>query len=56
MKYNNLDELILREPEAKQYFAVLPDYVKEHIRQRGNNVSSLASLQDYAENLLRGDG
>jgi len=41
--------------EARRYFEDLPDYVREQIKTRAGNVNSLASLQDYAENLLRGD-
>ena len=54
-KYPDLEVLIQDDPEAKQYFTMLPDYVKDQIKQRSHNVNSLASLQDYAENLLRGD-
>ena len=55
MKYPNLDELIKNDSEANQYFFSLPDYVRDQINTRSENVNSLASLQDYAENLLRGD-
>ena len=51
----NLEQLLSSDIEAKAYFAKLPDYVQQHIESRGDNVNSLASLQDYAENLLRGD-
>lgn len=54
-KYPDLDTLIKDDQEANQYFKMLPDYVKDQIKQRSHHVNSLASLQDYAENLLRGD-
>ncbi len=54
-KYSGLDELIQSNSEAGQYYSSLPQYVKEMISQRGDNVNSLESLRDYAENLLRGD-
>lgn len=54
-KYSGLTELINQDAEANQYFSSLPDYVREQISSRGDGVNSLASLQDYAENLLRGD-
>jgi len=47
--------LIKNDAEANQYFILLPDYVREQISTRGDNVNSLESLRDYAENLLRGD-
>ena len=55
MKYNDLQSLIEQDSAAKSYFNELPEYVREHISSRGNNVNSFESLQDYAENLLRGD-
>ena len=54
-KYHDLFTLIQDEEQAKSYFDALPDYVKDQISQRADNVNSFASLQDYAENLLRGD-
>ncbi|MCK9479572.1 MAG: hypothetical protein M0R40_08765 [Firmicutes bacterium] len=54
-KYTDLNELIQYNFEASQYFSGLPQYVKEQIEKRQESVNSLASLQDYAENLLRGD-
>ena len=54
-KYPNMYELFKSDPEAKQYFDKLPDYVQEQISTRADGVNSLESLKDYAENLLRGD-
>ena len=54
-KYSGLNELIQQDAEANKYYSLLPDYVQEQISERGDGVNSLASLQDYAENLLRGD-
>ena len=47
--YSGLDELLQADRAAH-------DSVREQIASRGGGVSSLASLQDYAENLTRGDG
>ena len=54
-KYNGLYSLIEQNHKANEYFVSLPDYVKDQISQRAHNINSLESLQDYAENLLRGD-
>ena len=54
-KYNNMYTLLENDTEARQYFENLPDYVRTQINTRADNVNSLESLQDYAENLLRGD-
>ena len=54
-KYGTLQQLLQSEPSAKEFYFSLPDYVQDQIASRGDNVNSLASLQDYAENLLRGD-
>lgn len=56
LKYSDLNALLQSEAEAKQYFDKLPDYVRDQIRTRPQSVNSFASLQDYAENLTRGDG
>lgn len=54
-KYSDLYALIDSEPDANRYFNSLPVYVKDQIETRASGVNSLSSLQDYAENLLRGD-
>lgn len=54
-KYSGLNELISQSNEARNYYDSLPDYVRESIAERGDNVNSFESLRDYAENLLRGD-
>lgn len=55
MKYPDLYALLDDSPEAKHYFNTLPDYVREQISTRAQGVNSMASLRDYADNLLRGD-
>lgn len=55
MEYENMNSLLEAEPEARQYFDSLPDYVRSQIQTRAQNVNSLESLRDYAENLTRGD-
>lgn len=55
-KYQNMYVLFESDTEAREYFEGLPDYVREQIKTRADNVNSFASLQDYAQNLLRGDG
>ncbi len=54
-KYPDMYELFKSEPQAKQYFDKLPDYVRDQISTRAGGVNSFESLRDYAENLLRGD-
>lgn len=54
-KYSSLQSLLEDDMEAKKFFNSLPDYVREHISSRGNNVNSFESLRHYADNLLRGD-
>ena len=55
-KYHDLYALCNEQADAKKYYDTLPDYNKEQIESRADSVNSFASLQDYAENLLRGDG
>lgn len=54
-KYKDLQSLIEQDSEASRYYNELPEYVREQISSRSVDVNSYASLQDYAENLLRGD-
>lgn len=54
-EYASLYNLIEEDAEAGKYYSALPEYVRDSISQRAGNVNSFASLQDYAENLLRGD-
>ena len=54
-KYNDLDELLANDTQAKAFFETLPEYVREQIGQRKQGVNSFMSLQDYAHNLTRGD-
>ena len=55
VKYPNLNSLLQNDAQARQYFDTLPDYAREQISTRAENVNSYASLKDYAENILRGD-
>ncbi len=54
-KYSGLNELIQEDSMASKYYESLPDYVKQSIDARKQNINSLASLRDYAENLLRNE-
>ncbi len=54
-KYSGLNQLIAQDTQAKEYYNKLPDYVRDQMSQREQNINSLESLKDYAENLLRGD-
>lgn len=55
MKYPDLNTLLQSDAHAKAYFNTLPDYVQSQIMSRAGHVNSFDSLQDYAENLTRGD-
>jgi len=55
LKYANLNVLLSADNNAQQYFKSLPKYVQDQISDREDNINSLDSLKDYAENLLRGD-
>lgn len=55
-KYKDLDELLDENDECRQFFSSLPDYVRETIQERGDNVCTESALHRYADNLLRGDG
>ena len=46
--YASMQELLSQDRAARHF-------VQEQIQSRAGSVNSMASLQDYAENLLRGD-
>lgn len=54
-KYHDLNALLQADAGAQQYFDELPGYVREQMQSRAENINSFASLQDYAQNLTRGD-
>ena len=56
MIYPDLYALIRSEPEARQYFEILPAYAREQISTRASNINSLDRLKNFAENAARGDG
>ncbi len=54
-QYQDLDALLRGDEEASSLYLSLPDYVRDQIGTRADNIHSYNSLKDYAENLLRGD-
>ena len=54
-RFHNLTELLTINHAAHAYFDDLPQYVREMIASRGDNVYSAEELHAYAEKLLRGD-
>ena len=37
-KYHNLNDLLQQNPAARRFFDSLPDYVRETIEERGDNI------------------
>lgn len=54
-KYDNLNDLLQQNSAARHFFDSMPDYVRETIEERGDNIRYERDLQGYAEKLLRGD-
>ena len=55
LQYPDLYSLMAEVPEARQYFDMLPDYVRDQISTRPQGVNNFESLQSYAEKLLASD-
>lgn len=55
-EYINLNSMLNTCQEARSYFSSLPDYVRDSIVKRGDNVCNMEDLKSYADNLLKGDG
>ena len=54
-EYEGLFDLIEKDQNAKEFYSTLPDYMKEMMSQRSQNVRTEEELRDYAEMLSRGD-
>lgn len=54
-KYSDLNALLAADPEAAKLFGQIPQYAKDQIMERAENVNSIESLSDYIDNVLRGD-
>ena len=54
-KYANLKALLADDSEAYRYFSTLPEYVRDHVAARGNEVNSFESLRSHVDNATKGD-
>lgn len=48
----NLNQVLGENSACEQFFASLPGYVQETIRERADSIHSESDLRRYAENLL----
>lgn len=55
-EYQGLGDMLKNNPEIFDYYTGLPKYVRSMIAMRSDKLHSFEALQDYADNLLRGDG
>lgn len=55
-EYPGLGQLLKADDAAFDYYTHLPDYVRSMIARRSQNVHTMEQLQNYADNLMRGDG
>lgn len=55
-EYQGLGDMLKNDPEIFDYYTGLPKYVRSMIAMRSDKLHSFEALQDYADNLLRGDG
>jgi hypothetical protein len=53
--YQNLDALLRSDARANGYFADLPDYAKESLRERGRDIRSFAEMRQFVDSYLAGD-
>jgi hypothetical protein len=53
--FGDLTSLLKNNKEAYDYFTGLPQYVREMISDRRDNVKTIDDLRTYADNLLSGD-
>lgn len=53
--YPNLKALLASESQAYDFFATLPQYVREHIADQSDGVNSFESLKSFADTFTQGD-
>lgn len=53
--YYDLFDLLEQDIEAEEFYAELPEYIREMIEDRADSIRSTEDLQSYADNLLSGD-
>lgn len=51
----NLNDILINDRNLNSYYESLPDYVKESINSRADNIRSEEELRDYADKLLEND-
>jgi len=54
--YRDLNALLAADPRAHALFDQIPQYAKDQIMTRAENVGSMDALEGYVHNVLRGDG
>ena len=54
-KYENLGDMLKKNPNIFDYYTGLPIYVRSMIARRSDNIKTEEQLHAYAENLLQGD-
>ncbi len=52
LQYQNLDMLLHESEKARNYFAVLPDYIKGQLLAKGNKIFSEIDLIEYTEGFI----
>ena len=55
-EYQGLGEMLKNDPAIFDYYTGLPKYVRSMIAMRSDSIHTFETLQNYADNLLRGDG
>ena len=55
-EYQGLGDMLKNNQEAFSYYTSLPKYVRSMIAMRSDNIHTFDTLQNYADNLLSGDG
>ena len=54
-KFKDLYDLLEHDTDAKEIFDKAPDYVKETIKERAQDINSYDHISGYIDKLTRGD-
>jgi len=53
-EYADLQAMIFQDGNARQYYNELPEYIRDELSSRGDDLTTFDSLKRHAETLLEG--
>ncbi len=54
-QYENVRQLLAKNPYAKKYYDTLPDYVQEGVQERSSQLRTFEQMCAFISNFTQGD-